>query len=69
MNTKLQIEISALANDDPEGFVAFDNFQITQDDGCTVMPPAAFPTQCKDNEFRCYDHNTCISNVGGNLNL
>ena len=57
------IEVTALANEDPHGFIAFDNFEVIRDSDCTIMPPGAYPTQCKDDEFRCFDDNTCISNV------
>ena len=57
------IEVTALANKDPHGFIAFDNFEVISDSDCTIMPPGAYPTQCKDDEFRCFDDNTCISNA------
>ena len=37
-----------------DGYVAFDDFEVIIDDiECDPRPPAADPTECKDDEFKC----------------
>ena len=53
-----------MMNDDPQGYVAFDNFNVLEgSQDCGLFPPAAFPTECKANEFRCVQESKCINIV------
>ena len=59
-----QIEVEAFAENETMGYVAFDNFRVTENPSlCPLIPAAADPITCKYDQFYCVPDNKCIGIV------